>query len=265
MFDQSDYRQILKLELEKRCQKNPRYSLRAFARALGLSSARISEILNSKSGLSGEKARQIADVLGFSEDERDYFSNLVESIHARSEIKRELALARLGKYQHRRYQSLEMSHFEVLSNWYHLAILQLLEVKGCKSEPRWIARELGIQEIEAKLALERLEGLGYIKRERGRYVASSTLVSISSSVPSEAIRNFHRQVLKKALDCVDLQSIEQRELGATILSVNRADLPLLRQMMREFRKNVTFEASKNISKDSVYCLSTQLFELTPST
>lgn len=261
MFDQDDYRQILKLELERRCQKNPRYSLRAFARALELSSARLSEIFNYKSGLSGEKARQIALILGFNEEESEFFVNLVESVHARSEIKRELARARLSKYQSARFRTMDVQHFEVLSNWYHMAILQLLEVKGCKSDPVWIAGQLGIQEIEAKLALERLEKLGYVKKVRNRWIVQTEFISIASPLPSEAIRGFHRQVLNKALQSIDLQSIEQRELGAMIMSVSRSDLPRLKLMMQEFRKSVNTEAARNPSKDTVYCLSTQLFEL----
>ena len=86
-----DYRDILKDELSSRCQKNPRYSLRAFARDVGLSSARISEVLNYKHGLSRKSGTQISKKLGFSNEEAEYFCTLIESSDARSRIVKENA------------------------------------------------------------------------------------------------------------------------------------------------------------------------------
>jgi hypothetical protein len=58
------YRDLLKRELESRCGRNPRYSLRAFAKDLGLSAPRLSHVLNGRFGLSRAAAEAIADKLG---------------------------------------------------------------------------------------------------------------------------------------------------------------------------------------------------------
>lgn len=262
MFSENDYRQILKSELEKRCAKNPRYSLRAFARDLKWGSARLSEILNGKTGLSREKAEEISLRLGFTPDETEYFSNLVESTHARSAVKRELARTRLTKHRQVEFNSLEIDHFKVISDWYHFAILELTEIQGFKSDARWIANALGIQEIEAKLAIERLIRLDLLEIKRKRYVQKENYMTVSSAVPAEAIRNFHRQVLKKATEAVDLQSIDQRDLGAMTMSVNIKDLPEIKERIRKFRRSLNLFTQANETKNSVYCFSTQLFELT---
>ena len=57
------YQDILKAELEKRQRANARYSLRAFARDLGVSPSNLSEILQRKAGLSRIKAQEIAKKL----------------------------------------------------------------------------------------------------------------------------------------------------------------------------------------------------------
>lgn len=261
MFEQRDYRQILKGELERRCLRNRRYSLRAFARDLDLSSARLSEILNSKTGLSREKAETVCSILGFNDEEKEFFCNLVESEHARSKTKRELAQARLTKYQAAQYNSLEVDHFKAISDWYHFAILELMNLKRYQCDPRWIASALKIQEIEAKLALERLERLGLITKKRNKYVPTESFSSAQSAVPSEAIRNFHRQILQKALDSVDLQSMERRELGAVVMAIDEKDLPRIRERVRDFRRALNQEFTQTQEKNSVYCLATQFFEL----
>lgn len=52
-----------------RKEKNPRYSLRAFARSLGVSSGQLSEILSGKRPLSHKLARRISIALALTEDE----------------------------------------------------------------------------------------------------------------------------------------------------------------------------------------------------
>ena len=46
--------------------------------------------------------------------------------------------------------------FSYMSDWYHLAILELTFVKGFKSEAKWMSRRLGISEAEVKPAVDRL-------------------------------------------------------------------------------------------------------------
>lgn len=262
MFNETDYREILKQELKNRCDKNARYSLRAFARDLRLGSARLSEVLNGRTGLSREKAESVAQCLGFNLDEKDFFCTLVESEHARSKVHRELAKAKLAKYQNTVLHSLEIDHFKIVSDWYHFAILQLTEVQGFRSNDRWIAQSLGIQEVEVKLAIERLVRLGYLQIKRKKYIQTQHFSQVSSATPSESIRKFHRQILQKALESIDLQSIEQRELGAMLMSISKKDLPIVKEKIKKFRHEINRYTQQNQNRDSLYCLSTQLFALT---
>lgn len=93
-----NYREILKNEFEKRKQRNPLYSLRAFARLIDLSSPRLSDILNKKKGLSKEKALQIAKRLDLVGKESEYFVLLVESEHQRKKKLREEATKKLDTF-----------------------------------------------------------------------------------------------------------------------------------------------------------------------
>src|SRR4051812_21328836 len=92
-----DYRRFFRDACEDRCQRNSRYSLRAFARDLGISAPRLSKILNGRHGLSVEAASEIARRLGLSESEQDLFMALVESEHGRAAVTRSLAKKRAGE------------------------------------------------------------------------------------------------------------------------------------------------------------------------
>ena len=90
----NDYREILKQELNLRSGRNPRYSLRAFSRDIGLAPTRVSAIFKGREGISFETAEKICDRLGFDKEHSEYFCVLVESQHARSSAMRSLARER---------------------------------------------------------------------------------------------------------------------------------------------------------------------------
>ena len=58
--------------------------------------------------------------------------------------------------------------YQMISNWYHYAILQIPFLKEAKSSPTWIAKKLGIHLDQAKEALKRLVSLGLITKTDGQ-------------------------------------------------------------------------------------------------
>ena len=99
-FSFSDYRSFFKAELERRQARNPRYSLRSFARDLGFSAPRLSDVLRGRYGISRAAAFDLATRIRLSEVDRAYLCDLVESEHGRSRFTREAARARLAKAPH---------------------------------------------------------------------------------------------------------------------------------------------------------------------
>jgi transcriptional regulator with XRE-family HTH domain len=67
------YRERLKSELDKRKRSNPRYSIRAFARAINLDNGYLSKLLSGKVMLSLDLADQITKRLQLSKEERAEF------------------------------------------------------------------------------------------------------------------------------------------------------------------------------------------------
>lgn len=263
---QSDYRSILKEELNARCEQNPRYSLRAFARDLKLSPSRLSEILNRKQGLSRKAAEKIAAALGYRAEEAMHFCDLVSIRHARSVQEKEEAHLRLIKRQaeikkDERFQ-LQLDAFKIISDWYHLGILELTKMKNFRSDVKWIARRLGIPVIQVELALDRLARVGLLKREDGKFVAVEAEGWVPGGVPSESIRKFHRQVLQKAIDAIPTQPVNERILGTHFLNLNKSDLKEAAKEIERFQFEFCrkFQAESG-TKDSVYCISMQLFKI----
>ena len=264
MFAQThDYRSLLKREYEQRSEKNPLYSLRAFARDLSISPSRISEIFNQKSGLSRKAAERLSLTMGFNPYEKEIFCTLVESQHARSFARRELAKLKFKKLQaNMEFEDLTMDTFHVISDWYHLAIVELTYLKNFRSNSAWIAKTLGISQTQTKLAIERLKKLNLlIEDKKGNFRAQNEFNASPNGIPSEAIKKCHQQMLEKAIGAIYTQSVEERDFSAMILSLDKRKLREAKKWIKEFRRKFCKKVSKNKKRDSLYCLSIQFFNL----
>lgn len=259
------YRETLRRALVERCQRNPLYSLRAFARDLDLDPARLSDVLNGKRGLSRASATPIARSLGLSPPETSIFLDQVEALHSRSATGRREAQKRLkARRPDAAGAQLTLDAFRTISDWYHFAILQLLKLPRSKDQPAWLASALGIKTIQAEEALERLERLELIEKKGGRYRCSKDSVFSPDGVPSEAIRKLHEQILQKALSALYTQPVQERDFLNTLLPIDTSDLKRLRDKARRFNQEVCDEFSSKGSVNRVYSLSVQLFNVTPN-
>lgn len=262
-FQHRDYRDILREAYDARNLRNPGYSLRAFARDLGLSSSRLSEILQGRYGLSPAAALKIAANLKFSAAERDYFRDLVESRHARSRLERNAARERLARRSERTsFHRIRRDAFQVISGWHHFAILELLTLRGARSSASWIAERLEIPRDEALSAVERLLRLGYLRKdEAGNWLPTEDFTATDTDVPSRAQRGFHKQMLSKARVAIEEQPVAEREFLSLVLSMNAQDLPEAKETIRRFHDEFCARFGSGAGKDRVYCLGIQFHEL----
>lgn len=259
-----DYREILKEQYALRLQRNPRYSLRAFARDLGLPPTRLSDILRGKHGLSGKLGREICARLGFSSSETEMFVLLVESRHARSKLDRETALRKLAERERAPDNLLADSQFKAVADWHHFAILELTRHSDFCSDNEWIGSRLDIPVAIAKAAVERLVSTGLLVWEEGRLKATGYFFSTQTEVPSEAIKSYHEQILMKAVQAIHLQGIDQREFSAINLLMEPERLAEAKDVIRQFRHSFIERFGSVTRVGNLYCLSIQLFKLEAS-
>lgn len=264
VFGYQDYREILRSELARRMRQNPRYSQGAFARDLALTAGRLSEILHGKQGVSTKVATQISKGLRFSDEERAYFLDLVESQHGRSRLLREAARLRLHRYRRVPFaERMGEDAFRVISDWYHVAILELFRLPEHEDSPAWIAAALSIDEAEAQAAIERLLRLGLLVRgTEGELLLAEANQRFSGSMHAESFQKYARQILWRALEAVD--KTELRAMHSYILALPERQMPQLLRILKEssdrLAETLDLEQGEK-TKDVVYCLALQLFPL----
>ncbi len=260
MNTQASYQDILKSKYSERCQKNARYSLRAYARDLGISPQRLSHIMNGKHGLSIEAAQEITKNLNLDENEAKFFCTLVQEKHARSKVMKKKATEDLKSIKSQ-YKDLSLDHFKIIADWYHFAIMELTLLEGFQSDFAWMAKSLGIGIVEVKIAVERLLKLELLVENDGQLSISGSFFADPRGTPSEALRLFHRQLMVKASQALEFQSQEERDFSSTILAVDQKDLPRAKDVIKDFRNSFDQEFGKSQTKNNVYCLGIQFFSL----
>lgn len=234
---------FLKNELQLRQSRNKLYSLRAFARDLGIGVTSLSDFLAAKRTLSQKNIQKISCTLGLSPMQEEMF--------------RSVKFAKIDKDYLTRIQLNEDS-FRLISKWYYLAIMNLAKIKSNKSDKRWIARRLGLSVAEVNEALECLFRLGYIASKKGKLVRTSVSITTTQDIPSTAIQNHHRSNLRLAEKSLLLDPVEAREFSSTTLAIDPEQLKEGKAALRKARRKIEKALHSTNSKE-VYVLSMQLF------
>ncbi len=85
--------------------------------------------------------------------------------------------------------------FQVIADWYHLAILELIELEDRFQSCAELSKVLKVPLNRVKQAIERLIKTGLLAREDGRLTVKESATFTGDEMPSAAIRQSHMQVL----------------------------------------------------------------------
>lgn len=245
--------------LETRQLKNPAYTISAFARQLGLPPSRLSEILKGKIGISVKRAMDIADILKLSEKDKEFFINLVQAEHDRNPLQRQKAQDKISDF-YDKYAALEEGK---ISNWYHLALLELIGLDENLGNEQ-LASRLGLSEVIAENSINELLAMGAISKSQtaNGFTIVDANRETAMDIPSESVKQLNEQILGKAAQELRLQDVSNRDFSIAVFGFNKEQLPLAKERIKQFRRDFMKEFESAPHKDSVYSMSLQFFELT---
>ena len=255
-----NYQRLLKKELSERSAQNKGYSMRAFARDLEIEPAQLSRVLKGKQNISVQAAQSVARKLFDSKKEQELFVALVALSLAKKPRQAEAAMNEV-KRNSVASKPLELSWLDVISDWYHIAIMDLLTLPRGPRRAADIAKYLGITIHETDFALERLSDLGLIRAERGGWRKTEAELRTPSGTPSAAIRRYHKQMLGKALESIDQQDVNERMLFGRTMTINKSDLRQLELLTQEYLDRVSEFSQETKNCDSLYQINVQAFNL----
>ncbi len=267
--DYNDPVDFLNATLSSIQEANPQFSMRAWSKQLGLSHvAMLSMVLAKKRrllpGLSGKISRQFQKMGRFSETDARYFDILVlfnNAGAAEEKIFYQGILSTLRPEQN--FSTLQLDHLRIVSDWYHIAILEMTRLKNFSSDPEWICQRLGstVNLSQVKEAVERLVRLGLLeKTTRGGLKKTSVRLATPTDIPNRSLRQFHAEMIRRAGLALEEQPTHERDITGHMMVVDVAKLPEGKRMIQDFRRKFA-EFMESSGGDRVYQLNVQFFNV----
>ena len=246
------FEDLLKGEFERRHSKNPSYSLRAFARAMGQDASSISKIFSGKRKVGKNLLKKLADRLNLADCDLESLLDINRFDARRGTNERE-------------YQILTEDLVKTMLDWQHTGVLLLTELADFKPEFPWIAHRLGISEAMAKQVVSRLERMGMLKcHDNGKWETVTTSIATFGKkyFTNEELRLGQLQFLKRAIDALHIVPLEKRDNTTICFSCCDDDLPRIREYITRFRRRLDSLAGESKKKNAVYSMTVSLVPIT---
>lgn len=266
VFSYLSYRSFLRDAYTDLKTRQRGFSYRWFSKRAGLSSPNFLKlVMDGKRNLSPRGAEAFATALGLVGREASFFRELVDFEQAETAADKNRAWDRLSSYQgHRQVHGLERHQFEYLSKWWHPAIREMVAIPGFREDPEWIARQLrpAISAAQARSALDLLIALGFVVRnDDGSLRQVEQLISTGPEVRSLAAGNFHRQMLTRAAESIELIERTERDISSITVALSRKSFQVIKERINQLRSELMDLAAREGNPDRVIQVNFQAFPL----
>ncbi|MEX0799339.1 MAG: TIGR02147 family protein [Bacteriovoracaceae bacterium] len=228
---------------------NPNYSVRAFAKKVGVAPGTLSLVMLGKRNVSHKLARKIADKLMLDPQER---SEVLSSYYEKP----------AKKPQTQNYLQLNKDQFNVIGEWHFFALLNLVKLKSFVNDTNWIAKRLGISEPKAKNALETLKRVGMLKEENGKLKRTAPKYRTTDDVASLALRKSHFQNIELAQESLNNDQLQERDFTWITFNMKKEKMAKAKELIRKFQDDFMELVEDEQEGDEVFRMAMQLFQLT---
>ncbi len=233
--------EVLKYTYKKRQAINRGYSQNAFARDLGVSPTALSQVLSGKRNFSAKNAAKVSHNLNLPiETVRDSGNNNHFSKAMR----------------------LKIDSFSIIADWYHFAILNLVEVDKVSSNEQ-ISTRLGLSPKVTEEAVKRLLKLKLLEVKGKRYSRLQYALDAGTDIPSEALRKHNREKMELAIESLEKVSIHNRDVSSLTVTFDPSKMDKLKEEIKRF-KSRALKICDSEQDSEVYSLNIQFFPLTHS-
>ena len=236
---------ILRDEYKRRKTTNARYSLRSYARDIGINQSLLSKILAGKRPLTATQAVRALRVLHIDPLRKDILLG---------------ARKRLPRTFKEPFTDIPLD-FDL--TWIDVAILDLTTLKNFKNDIEWMASRLDTDSHTVRSSLERLEERGLISFKDYGISKTKRRIQYSPSKSLPYVRAYHESMIQKAAEQLrhtDEASFQARAIRGVTLAIDSSKLEQAKKKIEKF-SNQLAEFLTSGNADMLYQMNLQLFPL----
>jgi len=262
IYEFLDYREFLQANLEF-LKTRLGMTKMDFLKQIGFkSTSYLSMILDRQRNIKASSARRIGYRLGLKATEVDFLQTLVAFNDAKDSKVKDAAYQRLlGFRKFREIRTTAESEYAMFKAWFVIAVLEAVGTSWMQKPLNERAAAFGITPSQLKEALGFLEDLSLIKKDGTQYVKRDRATETPPELQSVHARNYHRQMIYKALQAIDTLGREERQVEGLTISLSEEKYREVREKISKFRRELNAEYSDDPSPDKVYQINFQSFPL----
>jgi uncharacterized protein (TIGR02147 family) len=267
VFNYLDYRHFLRDYYDFHKNGPSPFSYRSFSQKAGFSSHNVLKfIMRGERNIAAESIDRFALALGLNDREKEYFRLLVLFGQTGDEAEKNDLFRRIFMNRHvAEAKRIDRLHYRMYSDWYNVVIREMINLKDFSEDHRTIARAFSpsLRPHQVKKAIEILLDTGLIRRGAdGRLVQSHAIIKTAPEVSSLAVKNYTREMIRKAETALDTVEAERREISAMTIAVSPAMAQTIKKKIQVFKEGLLSDLAQDTSpSEEVYQLNFQLFPL----
>lgn len=243
---------ILSQEFTSRSLRNHQYSLRAFARDLGVSPASLSNILCGKQSISRSLAESMSSHLLIPDSSKEIFILSADYCSTRSALSRKSIKQRLCILLRDETSRLDLDAFTVIQDPMHFAVLECLKIPTLNDDLNKIANFLGIDLDQAHAIAQRLQSVKLVYLDNGKLIPTVESTYTFPKASNFAIQNYHAAILARATDSLR-NSIETRTFCSLLTACSREERKNIEKKLNDFMKKLEFEIETSTAPKNDVC------------
>ena len=245
----------LKDVLSKRQQKNPHYSLRAYARHLRINPGTLSKVLNGERKLSSKSAETVMTALNLGTQEKALFMESLED--------KKLLIDNIKIKNSKSSYIVSETNYKIIAEWEHFVVLDLFDLNSFDPTTENIQKKLGLSKLRAEVVLENLIKSGLIDIDHdGKFIRRYQNLKTTDDIPNQALVDSHIETLEIAQKKIEDVLVEYRDFSSISLPMDLKKLPEAKAIIKEFRQKMKSLLEDDQNKTEIYQLAVQLYPLT---
>lgn len=260
-----DYLEILEKEFDTRTERNPNYSLRSFAKNIGINAGALSQILSGKRVPSFRIMQKILLELNLDEEEEILFQSSVAKAQEEKNLQRQnphfKKILTQKSFSQSDVHNIEIEKFKIIADWYHYAIFMAIQKDHFKKDIKKIADQFQIRVSQVSTAIERLKRLDIIAEKEERLFCQELHIDTShKELTTTAHKKRQRQILEKSIEALENQNIKIRDHATMTMAIDPKKIPEAKKRISDFMDELC-DFLESGEKKEVYEFATSLFSL----
>ncbi|NCN39932.1 TIGR02147 family protein [bacterium] len=268
VFDYLDPVEFLEAVLKEKSEKNAAYSLRSFARDLGIEHpSLLSRVFNRKTKPTLLLIKKVSTALNLSEKENIYLEGLLALSSNPTDKQKQLILDSIYPLKPEPHVELDAFHLvQFLSTWLNVAVFECLMLDVRPPADEWISKRLGWPTTPEMIqeSLNLLEKIEFVRKlPSGIYERiPGARLKYEGDAPNSLVQRFHERMLKRGLSQLDYMPYEKRDMRSCTICLSDEAYKKSVHLIRETQRKIVdlAQESSQGSKD-IYQLSTFMFSL----